>query len=52
MIHAFFQIVLMVKETVDLPLSASKITTDVSDWSSFKAFRSSLERLSLGGLEF
>ena len=38
--------------TVDLPLSAGKITLDISDCKSFKALHSSLERLSLGGLEF
>ena len=38
--------------TVDLPFSAGKITVDVSDCNSFKALHSSLDRLSLGGLEF
>ena len=37
---------------MDLPLSAGKITIDVSDWKSFKDLWSSLEELSLGGLEF
>ena len=37
---------------VDLPLSAGKITIDVSDCKYFKALRSSFDRLSLGGLEF
>ena len=37
---------------VDLPLSAGKITIDVSDCNFFRALRSSLDRLSLGGLEF
>ena len=38
--------------TVDLSFSAGKITIDVSDCNSFKALRTSLDRLSLGGLEF
>ena len=33
-------------------MSASKITIDLSDCNSFNALRSSLDRLSLGGLEF
>ena len=36
----------------DLPLSAGKTTFDVADCNSFKALRSSLDRLSLEGLEF
>ena len=38
--------------TVDLPLSAHKITIDLSDCISFDALHSTLDRLSLGGLEF
>ena len=52
MIHKFFQIVLTVRATVDISLSAGKITIDVSDCNSFKALCSSFNRLSLGGLEF
>ena len=37
MTHTFFQIVLMVKDDIDLPLSAGKIIVDVSDCNSFKA---------------
>ena len=36
----------------DLPLPAGKITFDVADCNSFKTLLSSLDRLSLGGLEF
>ena len=35
-----------------MPLSAGKITIDVSDYNSFKALGSLLDRWSLGGLEF
>ena len=51
MIHTFFQIVLLLGITVDLPFSAGKIAIDLSDCNSFKILRPLLDKISLGGLE-
>ena len=48
----FFQIVFTVKDNSRSTLSVANITVDVSDYNSFKTGHTSLERLSLGGLEF
>ena len=51
MIHTFFQIVLLLGITVDLPFSAGKIAIDLSDCNSFKILRPLLDKISLEGLE-